>query len=249
MQLLQGSSLWQRDELTPERGEHFHDPLSYRCTVQVHGAVHDALAYARTQIETELNAAQTNPLVDAESQLILKSGNFEALPLALALDHARAALASLITTCAERAVKLLQPGFSGLSDGLSAPGAGAEDGLAEYDRALYAIAAEARLLAAPVSYEVTGTSMCQGIEDRMNMAPLAARKLSEMVELGERVVAIELMIAAQAVDLRPGIRLGAGSARAHALVRELVRFTAAGQPVPTDLQPLCDRLKDGNLTP
>jgi histidine ammonia-lyase len=248
VRLLAGSSLWRHATVECERGEHFHDPLSYRCTIQVHGAAHDALAYARTQIETELNSAQTNPLVDTESGQILKSGNFEALPLALALDHVRAAMASLITNCAERAVKLLQPATTGLPDGLSAAGAGGDDGIAEFDRAIYAIAAEARLLAAPVSYEVTGTSMCQGIEDRMNMAPLAARRLGEMVELGERVLAIELMVAAQAVDLRGDIELGAGTGRAHALVRELIPFTAAGQPVPPELQPLCNLVRDGKLT-
>jgi histidine ammonia-lyase len=243
-ELLAGSSLWTS---RPSPGAHFHDPLSYRCTPQVHGAVRDALDYAAEQVGVEINAAQTNPLIDASTGRILRVGNFEALPLALALDFTRIALASLVTTAAERALKLLQPAYTGLSDGLAAPGAGAQDGLAEFDRAVYAIASEARLLAAPVSYEVAGTSISQGIEDRMNMAPLAARRLADMVELGERVVAIELVIAAQAIDLRAQIRLGRGSAGAYRLVRDAIPFSGPGEPIPSDLQPLCDRIRRGEL--
>ena len=77
-----------------------------------------------------------------------------------------------------------------------------ESALSEYGIAVQAIAVEARLLAQPVSFELVSTTQAEGIEDRMTMAPLAARRLEAMVELGARVVSIELLLAAQACDLR-----------------------------------------------
>jgi histidine ammonia-lyase len=109
------------------------------------------------------------------------------------------------------------------------------------------IVAEARLLAQPVSFELASTTQHEGIEDRTTMAPLAARRLAEMVELGARVAAIELVIAAQAVDLRGPPELGAGTGRAHALVRGRVPFTDAGEAVPPDLEPVADLVRSGEI--
>ena len=112
---------------------------------------------------------------------------------------------------------------------------------------MQAIAAEARLLAQPVSFELASTTQHEGIEDRTTMAPLAARRLREMVELGARVVAIELTVAAQAVDLRGGPELGAGTKRAHELVRERVPFTGAGEALPPDLEAVVELARRGVL--
>jgi histidine ammonia-lyase len=239
--LLDGSSLWEGT------ARNFHDPLSFRNTPQVHGAVLEALAFARGQIAIELNAAQTNPIVDVTRGRLVRGGNFEALPLALALDFIRIALASSLTNSAERAVKLLQAPHTGLPDGLAAQPDLAEDGLAELDRAAYALAAEARLLAAPVSFELAGTSISEGIEDRMNMAPLSARRLAEMVALGERIVAIELVIGAQALELRAPSRVAGNNARTLELVRQQIPFTGAGEPVPPDLEPIRRLVRTGRL--
>jgi len=79
------------------------------------------------------------------------------------------------------------------------------------------------------------------------MAPLAARRLAEMVDLGARVAAVELVIAAQAIDLRGRPDLGAGTGRAYSLVRECVPFTDAGDAVPPDLEPVVDLVRSGAL--
>lgn len=79
------------------------------------------------------------------------------------------------------------------------------------------------------------------------MAPLAGRRLAEMVELGARVVAVELTIAAQAVDLRGRPALGGGTGRAYKLVRERVSFTDAGEALPDDLEPLVELVRSGEL--
>ena len=125
------------------------DPLSFRTLPQVHGATRDALAFVSGQVAVELNAAQSNPLVVVEDATILSVGNFEALPLASALDIARLALAPALTSACERALKLLQSSVTGLPEGLGERGGLAESALSEHGIALQALAAEARLLAHP----------------------------------------------------------------------------------------------------
>ncbi len=105
-------------------------------------------------------------------------GNFEVAALATALDLARLVVAQVLTSAAERAVKLLQAPLTGLPEGLGEHPGLAESALSELGIAVQAIAAEARLLAQPVSLELVSTTQAEGIEDRTTMAPLAARRLS-----------------------------------------------------------------------
>jgi len=226
--LLEGSHLRDR------AARNLQDPLCFRCLPQFHGAARDALGFASGQLAVELNAAQGNPLVAGGR--ILAVGNFDALPLAAALDLVR--IAPALASACERSLKLLQRPLSGLPEGLAVSEGIAEDGLAEFGIAMQAIVAEARLLAQPVSFELASTTQAEGIEDRMTLAPLAARRTAELVELGARAVAIELVVAAQAVDLRDARPLGEGTARAYEAVRELVPPLRGGEPIPQDLAPV-----------
>jgi histidine ammonia-lyase len=239
---LAGSSL-----LEPGAARNLQDPLVFRCLPQVHGAARDVLAFTRGQLEIELNASQANPLVLAEPDRILSVGSFDPLPLAASLDFLRIALAPVLTAAGERTVKLLQRPFSGLPEGLAARPGLAEDGLAEFGVAVQALVAEARLLAQPVSFELASTTQAEGIEDRMTMATLAARRLDELVWLGARVVAIGLVVASQAIDLRRPAALGAGTSRAHGLVRERIGATGEGDAIPPDLEPVVELVRSGRL--
>ena len=239
--LLDGSALFE-----PGVSRNLQDPLTFRCLPQVHGAALDALAFGRSQLETELNAAQGNPLVDVASGRILSVGNFDALPLAAALDFLRIALAPVLTSANERLVKLLQAPLSGLPEGLSERSGSAEDSLSEFGPAGQALTAEARLLAQPVSFELASSAHAEGIEDRATMAPLSARRLAEMVGLGERIVAVELLVACQAIDLR-GNRLGAGTQRAYDLVRARLPFKREEDAIPPSLEPLRELVRSGEV--
>ena len=240
--LLEGSSLWE-----PGAARNLQDPLSFRGVPHVLGALRDALGFVHAQLAVELNSSHSNPLVSVEEDRVFSVSNLEIAPVAAALDFLRIALAPALTTANERLMKLLQAPLSGLSDGLAA-GSAHEDGLAEFGNAGQALAAEARLLAQPVSFELASTTQAEGIEDRMTMAPLAARRLAEMVELGERIVAVELVVAAQAVDLGRPASLGAGTRRAHDAVRERVSFTGPGEALPADLEPVRELVRSGALS-
>ena len=242
-ELLEGSPLWE-----PGAARNLQDPLSFRCLPQEHGALRDALGFARGQLEIELNSSQENPLIVPDDDRIVSVANFEILPLAAALDFLRIALAPVLTSAAERLLKLLQGPLTGLPDGLAPRRGLAENSLGEYGVTAQGLTAEARLLAQPVSFELVSSTHAEGIEDRMTMAPLAARRLSEMVELGEALVAVELVIGCQAVDLRRPERLGAGTRRAHERVREVVPFLGEGDALAPDLEPVRELVRLGALT-
>ncbi len=239
-ELLDGSYLW-----AERAARSLQDPLSFRCIPQVHGAARTAFGFARERLALELNASQENPYVLLAEERVISVGNFDALPLAQALDFARIALAPVLTTASERTVKLLQAPVTGLPEGLAAEAGLAESGLSEFGVPVQALASEAKLLAQPVSTETASTSHHEGIEDRITLAPLSARRLAEMVELGERVAAIELVVAAQAIDLRGRPQLGAATGAAYARVRKLVPATGRGEPPPQDLEPVAQLVRRG----
>jgi histidine ammonia-lyase len=264
--LLAGSYLWQ-----PGAARFLQDPLTFRCLPHINGTARDALAYTGGILQLELNSSQSNPVVvparnepgsrneqgsepGNEHGRIVSVGNFDIGPLAAALDFARIALAPVVTSANERMVKLLQAPFSGLPAGLAALAGSPEDALSELAVAGQAITVEARTLAHPVSYELASSVKGDGIEDRATMAPLSARRLADMIGLCARVAAIELVVAAQAIDLRaldgPDGRgeLGLGTGRAYRMIRELVPFTAADGTLPADLEPVVDLVSRGGLT-
>jgi histidine ammonia-lyase len=241
-ELLAGSWL-----LEPGAARALQDPLVFRNLPQLLGAGFDALAFADAQLAIELNASQGNPIVVPGEPRPISVANYEILPLVTALDHLRVTLASVLTAGAERTVKLLETPWSGLPTGLSAAG-GSDPGLAYLGIAVQGLAAEARLLAAPVSLEVVSTSHAEGIEDRATFAPLAARKLAEQLDVARRIVALELTVAAQAVDLRARSPLGEGTGVALAVVRAHVPALRAGDTVP-DVESLVERASMSILSP
>src|SRR6266567_648717 len=254
--LLAGSYLWQ-----PGAARFLQDPLTFRCIPQIHGAARDALASTQNILQIELNSSQSNPVVVVpagnepgnepgnEQGRIVSVGNFDVGPLAAALDFLRIALAPVVTSANERAVKLLQAPYSGLPAGLAAGVGSPDDALAELAVAGQAITVEARTLAHPVSYELASSVKGEGIEDRATMAPLSARRLADMIALSARVAAIEFVVAAQAIDLRAPGQLGLGTGRAYRMIRELVPFTHTDGTLPADLEPLVELVTRGTLTP
>jgi histidine ammonia-lyase len=227
------------------------DPLTYRNLPQLLGACRDAFDHADGVLAVELNASQGNPIVLLEERRVVPTANFESLPLAAALDYLRIVFASLLAASAERSVKLLETPWSELPTGLASSGDPADPGLSYLGIAAQSLAAEARLLASPVSFELVSTAHAEGIEDRTSLAPLATRRLAEMTLLGARIVAIEMAVATQAIDLRALPARGAGTAVAAATVRRHVPYLGGDATVP-DLEPLVTAVRGrafGHLVP
>jgi histidine ammonia-lyase len=160
------------------------------------------------------------------------------------MDYLRVVLASVLSAASERIVKLLETPWSGLPTGLTPELGTTEAGLSYLGIASQSLAAEARSLAQPVSFEMASTAHAEGIEDRATMAPLAARRAAEMVSLGQRIVAIELVVAAQAAELRGLGPHGRGTAPVLEAVRSVVPFLEPGGEVP-DLEPLVGIVRSG----
>ncbi|MEI6449174.1 MAG: aromatic amino acid lyase [Actinomycetes bacterium] len=239
--LLEESYLWQEGA-----ARNLQDPLTYRSTAAVQAAAHRALDHALALLTTELNSAQGNPLVCVSEGQILSTCVYEVVGLSAALDYVRIVLASGLFAAAERAVKLLDTPWSGLPTGLL-PQGGPDLGLSIHAISAQALASEAGLLAQPVSFTVASSAGAEGIEDRATLLPLSARRLAEMVDLGEGVVAIELLVSAQAVDVRGVAPLGRGTGAAHAMIRGVVPSMVAGGPPPMDVDPVRELIRAGAL--
>jgi histidine ammonia-lyase len=237
--LLDGSFLWQEGA-----ARNLQDPLTFRSTVPIQSAARVALDHALELLTIELNSAQGNPLVSVAEGRIFSASAYEVVGLAVALDYVRVALATVLSSASERSVKLLDTPWSGLPTGLL-PHGGPDLGLSIHAIAAQSLAAEASLLAQPVSFTVLSTSGAEGIEDRASLLPLSARRLAEMVDLGEGIVAIELLVAAQAADVRGSSPLGRVTGEARARIRETIPAMAAGDPPPIDVEPIRRLIRSG----
>jgi len=220
------------------------DALSFRCLPQIAGAALDALGRAVAVTETELNAAADNPAVLADEGEIVSNGNFHLAALALAFDALAPALAQLAHASAARIVKLMSAAHSGLPRYLS-PQGGASAGLVPLQKAMAALLAEIRGKANPAGLDALAIS--DAVEDHAPQAPLAVRKLEEQLALFARLLAIEALSAAQAVDLRRLPRLGAGTRTVHAFVRERVATLTTDRPIGAQAERLALALLGGEL--
>lgn len=239
-ELLAGSAIWDAGV-----ARNLQDPLTFRNLPQIQGACRDVLDHVDRVLAIELNASQGNPIVVPAEDRVVSVANFEILPLVAALDYLRIILATALTSSAERTVKALGTPWSGLPTGLVPLPGTTEAGLTYLSLAAQSLAVEARLLAQPVSFELTSTAHAEGIEDRTTMAPLAARRVAEMASLGSTIAAIELAVGAQAVQLR-GLRQGDRTARATAAIRRVVPYLASGDHVP-DIAGLVAMVRDGTF--
>ncbi len=178
-----------------EKPRLLQDPLSLRMAPQAHGSARDAWWYHTVRVvEIELAAASDNPLLTPDGRL-LSVGNFDASGLAAALDYMRISLAQALTLSCERVQKLLSQWHTGLPTGLRERDDLPEDALSIFGHGAASLAAEARLLAQPVSFELPTSSIAESIEDRVTMAPLAARRLDEQAGLALHLATVELLCA------------------------------------------------------
>ncbi len=193
------------------------DPYCLRCVPQVQGACRDALEYASSVVETEINSVTDNPLVFPEGD-ILSGGNFHGEPVGLVLDFAAPALAEL-AGISERRTYLLLGGHDGLPELLMRE-TGVNSGFMIPQYTAAALVSENKVLCHPASVDSIPTSL--GQEDHVSMGSISALKLQQVFGNVEMVLAIELFTAAQALDYRKPLRPGRGVERAHDFVRRAI---------------------------
>jgi histidine ammonia-lyase len=208
------------------------DPYSLRCQPQVMGAALDMLRFAAGVIEREANAASDNPLVFARQGEILSGGNFHAEPIAMAADTIAIALAEIGAVSERRIAMLTDAKMSGLPAFL-VPEPGLNSGFMIAHVTAAALASENKSLAHPASVDSLPTSANQ--EDHVSMATYAARRLHDMADNSAGIVAIELLAAAQGVDLRKPLKTSAKLQQAMGVLRRKVRFRRDDREMAPDI--------------
>ncbi|GGB80930.1 histidine ammonia-lyase [Flavobacterium suaedae] len=188
----------QDSEIIQQEKQHVQDPYSFRCMPQVHGASKDAIDYVKRVFRTEINSVTDNPNIFIESDEIVSGGNFHGQPLALTLDFLGIALAELGSISERRTYQLIS-GLRGLPPFLiSNPGLNSGFMIPQYTAA--SIVSQNKQLATPASVDSIVSS--NGQEDHVSMGANAATKTLRIVDNLERILAIELMNASQALEFR-----------------------------------------------
>lgn len=223
------------------------DAYTLRCSPQIHGASKDAVAHARRVIDIEINSTTTNPLIFPDIEAVRLGGNFHGQPVAMAADYLSMGLAELASVSERRIERLVNPQLSGLPPFLVKNG-GLNSGymIGQYTAA--ALVSENKVLAHPACVDSIPTSANK--EDHVSMGTIAMRQARQILANVERVVAIELLCAAQAYDLltedRP-LAAGAGTRAAYRVIRRHVPYLAADREIGRDIDALTAVLRSDAL--
>lgn len=233
-ELLEGSELINREK------EHVQDPYSFRCIPQVHGATKDTLDFVEKVILTEINSVTDNPNIFSEEDLIISGGNFHGQPLALALDYLKIAMAE-IGNISERRIFQLVSGLRGLPSFLvDNPGLNSGFMIPQYTAA--SIVSANKQLASPASIDSIVSS--NGQEDHVSMGANAATQAYNLIQNVERVIAIELMNASQALEFRRPMRTSPLLESFLEHYRNVVPFIKEDEVMHDDIEASIQFLKD-----
>lgn len=220
------------------------DPYSLRCMPQVHGAAREGISFCRRILEIEVNAGTDNPLVFAHTGQIVSAGNFHGQPVSLALDVLAMAMTQLASISERRVEQMVNPALSGLPPFLARnPGLNSGFMIAQVTAA--ALVAESRVLSHPASVDSIPSSA--GREDHVSMGMTAALKARQIVDHVKHVLAIELMVAAQALDFRAPLKPGHGPLVAHQLIRSKVPHLDTDRELHKDVAAVVALIDSGAL--
>jgi histidine ammonia-lyase len=221
------------------------DAYSLRCSPQVHGACRDAMAYAWSVVEIEVNAATDNPLVFADRDEVLSNGNFHGEPVAIALDTLKIALAELAGISERRIERMVNPTMSeGLPPFLTQHG-GLNSGFMIPHYVAASLVAENKVLCHPASVDSIPTSA--GQEDHVSMGATSAVHAWQVCANVERVLAVELLCGAQGLDFLAPLKPGPGVAALHAALRERSEHVVDDRSLAPDIEQVAAGIRDGSL--
>jgi len=220
------------------------DAYTLRCSPQVHGASWDAFGYVDNIIRVEMNSSTENPLIFTESEEFLSGGNFHGQPLALACDFLGIAISELANISERRIERLVNPQLSGLPAFLIEDG-GLNSGFMIAQYAAASLVSENKVLAHPASVDSIPTSANK--EDHVSMGSIAARKCRDIVANTEEVIAIELLCAAQGIDLFTNVKAGNGTLAAYNVIRSKVGYMKEDRILSTDIAKVKELLREGSI--
>jgi histidine ammonia-lyase len=238
LQLLQQSGI----NKSHENCGRVQDAYSMRCAPQVHGAARDAFAHARATLEIEANAATDNPMVFADTGDIVSGGNFHGAPVAVVADLIVLGLLQLATISERRSDRLVNPALSGLPAFLTRD-SGLHSGYMLAQVTAAALVSELKTLAHPASVDTIPTSANR--EDHVSMSMAAALKAARALQLATDVLAIETMLACQAIDLLAPLTTSPALASVHARVRSSVPTLAGDRPPAPDIVSISELITGG----
>lgn len=220
------------------------DAYSLRCVPQVHGASEDAILYVKNKVDIEMNSVTDNPIIFSDTDEGISGGNFHGQPMALSFDFLGIALAELADISERRIERMVNSALSGLPSFLVEKG-GVNSGFMIVQYTAASLVSENKVLAHPASVDSIPSSANQ--EDHVSMGTIAARKSKEIMENVRRVLAIELMCACQAIDLRGDKGLGEGTKAAYEIIRERVEKLDEDRPLYGDINACEELLINGVL--
>ena len=211
-------ALMEGSKNTTRQGEiRVQDAYSLRCCPQIHGASKDAVNYVKQRVDIEINSVTDNPLIFKEDRAGISGGNFHGQPMALSFDFLKIAESELANVSERRIERLVNPAYSGLPAFLT-PNGGVNSGFMIVQYSAAALVSENKVLAHPASVDSIPSSA--GQEDQVSMGTIAARQSGEIGRNVRRVLAMELMVACQGIDMRGNKGLGKGTQAAYDLVRK-----------------------------
>jgi histidine ammonia-lyase len=222
------------------------DAYSMRCAPQVHGATRDALTYARATLAVETNAVSDNPIVLPDDDEVRSGGNFHGQPVATALDAMALATVPLASIAERRLYRLLDPKRSNGLPAFLVTESGLNSGfmLAQYTAA--SLVSESKSLAHPASVDSITSSA--GQEDHVSMGMTAARHARGVVGNAETVLALEALVAAQALDLRAPLEPATATRAVRDRIRADVTFLDVDRELGPDIRAAVGLVRDGALT-
>lgn len=232
---------------TTTQGElRVQDAYSLRCLPQIHGASLDCFNYVRSKVENEINAVTDNPIIFVDEDRVISGGNFHGQPMAITFDFLKIGLAELANVSERRIERMVNPALSnGLPAFLTERG-GVNSGFMIVQYSAASLVSENKVLAHPASVDSIPSSANQ--EDHVSMGTIAARQAREILGNVRKVLAMELLTACQALDLRGDKGLGKGTKLFYDMTRALVPVLAEDRVMYTDINKVEDLIKSNELS-
>ncbi|MCK4646858.1 MAG: histidine ammonia-lyase [Candidatus Aminicenantes bacterium] len=232
-------------ELLAQKGKKIQDSYSLRSTPQVVGSAHDALKWARYMIEIELNGAADNPTFFPEEKLVLSGANFQATPMAFALELLGMAVTTVTVLSERRTNRLMNPHLSMGLPAFLTKGAGMFSGLMLSQYTAGALICENRILSHPAATGSIPAAADQ--EDFVSMGMTTALKTHQIIDNAQAVLAIEMMAGAQAVDFRKPAKPSKGVQAAYEVIRKYVEHLEEDRPLFDDINSLKEIVESGEI--